>query len=87
MIIFILQLVCLIMLPIFSLAASVQPQTLALPFEIKNNQSIWLACGKIYSGELNLEGKENISIATNGRCGPATITPAQPISGWKQEKK
>lgn len=84
--IFMLPLVFLIAWPIFSEAVSSLPMTLPLPSDIKNHETIWLACGKIYSGELNLEGKKNISIKTNGNCGPATITPAQPISGWKQEK-
>lgn len=84
--IIILQLAILISLPIISQAASNTPIALPTPSNIKSNETIWLACGQIYSGELNLEGKQNITITTRGICGPATITPAKLISGWKQEK-
>ncbi len=62
------------------------PVVLALPDNIKNHQTVWLDCGKIYSGELDIEGKEHITITTRGSCGQATITPAVPVTGWKREK-
>lgn len=84
--IFISRLTILLLLPIFSHAASNNPIVFPTPSNIKNNETIWLECGQIYSGELNLEGKENVTVKTRGTCGPATITPASLLSDWKQEK-
>ncbi len=55
---------------------------LTLPASIVDGSSVALECGRVYQGTLNLKNKSNVSISTNGNCGPAVITPGQPVSGW-----
>lgn len=58
---------------------------LALPITVTNASTVLLKCGRVYSGELNLEGKSHVSVKTEGACGPAMITMAVPVTGWRRE--
>jgi parallel beta-helix repeat protein len=40
----------------------------------------------MYRGSLNLNGKTNVSVKTNGTCGKAVITPGQEIAGWARHQ-
>lgn len=60
---------------------------LPLPASVQDGQTVLLSCGRIYSGTLDLRGRRDVTVRTEGRCGRAAITPAQPVSGWKQQGK
>ncbi|MEK0434434.1 MAG: hypothetical protein RL369_483 [Pseudomonadota bacterium] len=72
---------CLISL--VSLAAS--PSVRTMPMLVGDHQTIWLACGQTYSGELKLIQASQVTIRTAGTCGKATLTPAVPVSGWSRD--
>ncbi|MGE5651521.1 MAG: right-handed parallel beta-helix repeat-containing protein, partial [Bacillota bacterium] len=55
---------------------------LALPANIANGSVVSLQCGRTYSGTLDLAGKSNVTVRTEGDCGKAVITPGQAIDGW-----
>ncbi|QDZ28358.1 right-handed parallel beta-helix repeat-containing protein [Noviherbaspirillum sp. UKPF54] len=55
---------------------------LALPANIANGSVVSLQCGRTYSGTLDLAGKSNVTVRTEGGCGKAVITPGQAIDGW-----
>src|SRR5690606_16868219 len=55
---------------------------LALPTSVANGSTVELECGRLYRGSLNLNGKTNVSVRTNGACGKAVISPGQEITGW-----
>ena len=76
-------LLCLICLP-DCYANAVLPD-LALPSHIADGSTVLLDCGRVYSGELNLEAKSAVTVKTSGNCGPATISLATPLSGWRRE--
>jgi parallel beta-helix repeat protein len=59
-------------------ATSVQP----IPTNIADGSTVSLQCGQTYQGTLDLNGKSNITVRTEGTCGKASITPGQAISGW-----
>lgn len=59
---------------------------LALPDTIANGITLELECGRVYRGSLNLAGKADITVRTNGSCGKAVITPGQEISGWTRHQ-
>lgn len=63
---------------------AVQP-VLPLPVSIPNTSTVLLQCGRVYSGELNLEGKSQVVVRTEGDCGAATITRAVSVLGWRRE--
>lgn len=60
---------------------------LPIPTEIKDGDTVLLQCGRLYSGELNLERRTRVTIKTDGDCGRATITPARLIKGWERDPK
>jgi parallel beta-helix repeat protein len=64
---------------------SSQP-ALALPASVANGSTVELECGRLYRGSLNLNGKTNVSVKTNGTCGKAVITPGQEITGWTRHQ-
>ncbi|MEK0434438.1 MAG: hypothetical protein RL369_487 [Pseudomonadota bacterium] len=58
---------------------------LAVPSGVHDNQTVWLQCGQIYSGELKLIEARDVTIQTAGSCGKATLTPAVPVEGWQRD--
>lgn len=58
---------------------------LPLPSNIENGSIVALMCGRTYVGTLNLVGKYNVRVRTEGGCGKASISPGQPVSGWVRE--
>ena len=58
---------------------------IAVPTNIQNASTVLLQCGRVYSGELNLEDKFHVTVKTEGLCGAATITRGVPVSGWRRE--
>jgi parallel beta-helix repeat protein len=63
-------------------AAPVPTTVLPIPTNIANGATVSLQCGQTYQGTLELNGKSNITVSTNGTCGKASITPGRAISGW-----
>lgn len=59
---------------------------LLLPTNIANGSTVELECGRLYRGSLNLNGKTNVSVKTNGTCGKAAISPGQEITGWTRHQ-
>ena len=59
---------------------------LTLPASVADNSTVSLECGRVYQGTLNLRNKSGVSVSTNGDCGPAVITPGQPVSGWTRHQ-
>lgn len=57
---------------------------LALPTNISNGSVVQLQCGRTYSGSLDLAGKSNVTVKTEGTCGKAVILPGEPVNGWTQ---
>lgn len=78
---FILIVLAIIHISVFARAQSV----LAVPSGVNDNQTVWLQCGQIYSGELKLIEARDITIQTAGSCGKATLTPAVPVEGWQRD--
>src|SRR3569832_847490 len=60
---------------------------LPLPANIANGSIVSLMCGRTYGGTLNLVGKYNVRVRTDGACGKAAISPGQPVTGWVREYK
>jgi len=60
---------------------------LPLPANIANGSIVSLMCGRTYVGTLNLVGKYNVRVRTDGACGKAAISPGQPVTGWVREYK
>lgn len=58
---------------------------LPLPDVIADGSRILLQCGRTYVGELRLAGRRDVTVTTAGSCGKASITPAQPIAGWRRD--
>lgn len=58
---------------------------LPLPDTIHDGDTIRLRCGLRYIGTLDLRGRSDVVLHTEGDCGKATVTPAQPIHGWQRE--
>jgi hypothetical protein len=68
-------------------AESRQPaQLLPLPAHVANGSTVELQCGRTYGGTLDLTGKYRVTVRTAGDCGKASITPAQPVSGWARHQ-
>lgn len=65
----------------FAQASAVLP----LPPTPPDGQTVALACGRQYSGTLDLSGRRDITVRTVGDCGKATITPAVPVGGWHRD--
>lgn len=70
-----------------ALATAAAPAVLPIPNSIQNGDTVLLNCGRIYSGELDLSNKYNVTVSTNGDCGAASITPARPVQGWVKKKQ
>ncbi|SNS50271.1 parallel beta-helix repeat (two copies) [Noviherbaspirillum humi] len=58
---------------------------LSVPVNVANDSTVLLECGRGYEGTLNLAGKSNVTVKTNGSCGMATLTAGQNVTGWRQE--
>ena len=58
---------------------------LPLPSVVHDGDTILLRCGRIYSGTLDLSGRKQVTVGTEGNCGKAAITPAQPVRGWVRD--
>lgn len=52
---------------------------------MRDGDTIALSCGRIYAGPLDLEHRHDVSVKTVGDCGPAIITPARPVEGWRRD--
>ncbi len=63
----------------------VRLSVLPLPDSIHDGDTIRLRCGQRYSGTLDMRGRSDVTLRTEGECGKATITPAQPVRGWRRE--
>jgi parallel beta-helix repeat protein len=57
-------------------------EVLPIPTGISDGATVNLQCGRTYQGTLELNGKSNITVRTEGTCGKASITPGSAISGW-----
>jgi parallel beta-helix repeat protein len=55
-----------------------------MPTNIANGATVSLQCGQTYQGTLDLTGKSNVTVKTEGTCGKAGITPGSSVSGWAQ---
>jgi parallel beta-helix repeat protein len=55
-----------------------------MPTNIANGATVSLQCGQTYQGTLDLAGKSNVTVKTEGTCGKAGITPGRSVSGWAQ---
>ncbi len=60
-------------------------ETLPLPAVVNDGDTIALLCGRIYSGTLDLQGRNDVTVRTEGHCGKAALTPATPVRGWVRE--
>ncbi len=60
-------------------------QTLPLPAVVNDGDTISLRCGQIYRGTLDLRGRRDITVRTEGDCGKAAITPSQPVREWVRD--
>lgn len=58
---------------------------LPLPVNVHDGDTIELECGRTYTGTLDLEGRRSVTVKTIGNCGPAVITPAMPVDGWRRD--
>ncbi len=58
---------------------------LSLPTNVQDGDTIELECGRTYAGTLDLERRNHVTVKTKGSCGPAVITPAHPVEGWRRD--
>ena len=58
---------------------------LPLPVDVQDGDTIELECGRTYVGTLDLEHRRHVVVKTIGGCGPAVITPAHPVDGWRRD--
>lgn len=58
-----------------------------MPVVVPDHETLWLDCGAVYSGELNLVQARSVTVRTAGSCGKATLTPATPIKGWARDPR
>jgi hypothetical protein len=65
-----------------SYPASVLP----VPARVASGTTVRLQCGRTYAGTLDLAGKYNVSVRTEGTCGKASITPGQAVKGWTRQQ-
>jgi hypothetical protein len=59
---------------------------LPIPTRVTSGSTVRLQCGRTYFGTLDLVGKYNVSVRTEGSCGKASITPGQAVKGWTREQ-
>lgn len=70
------------------LSACTAAQTIRpTPVIVADNETLWLDCGQVYSGELKLIEARNVTVRTAGRCGKAMLTPAMPVKGWARDPR
>ncbi len=55
---------------------------LPMPTNVHDGDTVFLECGRVYVGELDLSNRYGVTVTTRGDCGKAAITPAQPVAGW-----
>ena len=72
----------LMLLLMLLLSSHVMATVLTLPASVRDGETIFLECGRTYIGELDLSNRQGVTVTTRGNCGSASITPAQPVSGW-----
>ena len=75
-----------LVLPAPSVPLAHQP-ALPLPADVHDGDEVELECGRTYAGTLDLERRRNVTVKTIGDCGPAVITPAQPVDGWRRDPR
>lgn len=68
-------------------AVSFSGEPLASPVDIRDNDTVALECGRTYIGELKLANLRNVTVRTEGDCGKASLTTAQPVTGWRRAEK
>lgn len=59
---------------------------LPVPTDISNGSTVYLHCGRTYVGSLNLVGKYNVTVKTDGPCGKASISPGRAVTGWTRHQ-
>jgi parallel beta-helix repeat protein len=67
-----------------TVAAPTPTTVVSMPTNIANGATVSLQCGQTYQGTLDLTGKSNVTVKTEGTCGKAGITPGSSVSGWAQ---
>lgn len=78
----------LLLVLLLSVSSQVAAQAeLPVPDNIQSGDTVLLACGRTYVGELDVAMRRNVRIKTQGDCGPATITPARPVTNWQRDKR
>ena len=75
-----------ILLYLLSLCAAAQTIR-PMPVVVPDQETLWLDCGEVYSGELKLVQARNVTVRTAGSCGKATLTPAVPVRGWARDPR
>ncbi|RZI43308.1 right-handed parallel beta-helix repeat-containing protein [Herbaspirillum sp. HC18] len=55
---------------------------LGMPSNVASGSVVRLQCGRVYRGTLDLSGKSNVTVRTEGDCGKAILAPGRPITGW-----
>lgn len=55
---------------------------LGMPANVANGSVVRLQCGRVYRGTLDLSGKSNVTVKTEGDCGKAVVAPGRPVTGW-----
>jgi hypothetical protein len=53
-----------------------------MPASIASGSVVRLQCGRVYQGTLDLRGRSNVTVKTEGDCGKAVLTPGRSITGW-----
>lgn len=72
-----------LILALLILSSHAMAVPLPIPTHIRDGDTVFLECGRTYVGELDLSNRRSVTVTTLGDCGRATITPAQPVLGWK----
>jgi parallel beta-helix repeat protein len=67
-----------------TLLPPVRPAMLPVPVNIADGSTVLLACGTLYQGTLNLQGRRGVTVKTAGNCGNARISPGRAVDGWTQ---
>jgi parallel beta-helix repeat protein len=70
-------------LPALTFPNQSQP-ALGMPTSVASGSVVRLQCGRVYQGTLDLAGRSNVTVKTEGDCGKAVLTPGRPITGWTQ---
>lgn len=75
------------MLLLIMLSSQASATPLAIPTVVRDGETVLLECGRTYVGELDLSNRRGVTVTTRGDCGYAAITPARPVSGWKNHPR